>query len=66
MASKGSERSAVAEDEAIRYKQAAEAALGQLDWCISYLRGISEFELAAGIETNETWIRRKLMREPIS
>jgi hypothetical protein len=51
------------DDETERYRQAAEAALQQLDWCIDYLHGIRMPELSARLAQNRTQIKRQLMRE---
>jgi hypothetical protein len=50
-------------EERDRYKQAAEDALGQLDWCIGYLHGIHKERLSAQLAKNRAYIRRELMRE---
>ncbi len=50
-------------DEAERYRQAAEDALGQLDWCIGYLHGIRKERIAAHLAKNRAYIRRSLLRE---
>lgn len=46
--------------EAERYREAAEAALGQLDWCVSYLRRIRKSQLADAVARNQSAIRRRL------
>jgi hypothetical protein len=46
-----------------RYRQAAEDALGQLDWCIGYLHGIRKIGISAQLAKNRAYIRRALMRE---
>ena len=46
-----------------RYRQAAEDALGQLDWCIGYLHGIRKVGISAQLAKNRAYIRRTLMRE---
>jgi hypothetical protein len=45
------------------YRQAAEDALGQLDWCIGYLHGIRKERISAQLARNRTYIRRALMDE---
>jgi hypothetical protein len=50
-------------EEAERYRQAAEDALGQLEWCIGYLHGIRKQQIAAHLAKNRTYIRRQLMRK---
>ena len=49
--------------ETERYRQAAEDALGQLDWCIGYLHGIRKTAISAQLAKNRAYIRRQLMRE---
>jgi hypothetical protein len=46
-----------------RYRQAAEDALGQLDWCIGYLHGIRKQRISAQLAKNRAYIRRALLRE---
>jgi hypothetical protein len=48
------------DDEAARYREAARLALGQLDWCVEYLRGIRKYRLAKQLATNHAAIRRRL------
>lgn len=50
-------------NQADRYRQAAEDALGQLDWCIGYLHGIRKERISAQLAKNRTYIRRALLRE---
>lgn len=52
----------MAKDEAERYRQAAEDALGQLDWCIGYLHGIHKDRVSAALAKNRAYIRRSLLR----
>lgn len=51
------------EDQGQRYRQAAEDALQQLDWCIGYLHGIRKGRISRQLARNRTYIRRNLMRE---
>ncbi len=51
------------EAEADRYRQAAEDALGQLDWCIGYLHGIRKVAISAQLAKNRAYIRSALMKE---
>lgn len=53
----------MANDQTERYRQAAEDALGQLDWCIGYLHGIHKVGISAQLAKNRTYIRRTLLRE---
>ena len=54
------DRAAAREAEAERYRDAAEAALDQLDWCINYLHRIRKADLAAALARNRSQIRRQL------
>ena len=51
------------DDEAQRYKQAANDALQQLDWCIGYLVGMRKQKVAATIARNRAYIREQMMGE---
>lgn len=51
------------DDELERYRQAAEDALQQLDWCIGYLHGIRKGKISRQLAKNRTHIKRNLMRE---
>ncbi|HEY1521947.1 MAG TPA: hypothetical protein VGF70_02965 [Solirubrobacteraceae bacterium] len=53
----------MATDQTDRYRQAAEDALGQLDWCIGYLHGIHKEKISAQLARNRSHIRHELMRE---
>lgn len=53
----------MATEETERYRQAAEDALGQLEWCIGYLHGIRKTAISAQLAKNRTYIRRQLMRK---
>jgi hypothetical protein len=48
------------EEEAARYRQAAQLALGQVQWCIDYLRGIREYRIANQLAKNHAAISRRL------
>jgi hypothetical protein len=50
-------------DESRRYRQAAEDALQQLDWCIGYLHGIKKVRLSRALSRNRSYIRSNLMEE---
>jgi hypothetical protein len=50
-------------DETERYRQAAEDALQQLDWCIGYLHGIRKTKISSQPARNRTHIKRKLMNQ---
>ena len=49
------------QEEADRYRKAAEDALQQLDWAIGYLHGIRKLEVSRSLARNRTYIRRELM-----
>ncbi len=51
------------QDQAERYRQAAEDALGQLDWCIGYLHGIHKERISARLAKNRAYIKREVMRK---
>ncbi len=53
----------MATEQADRYRQAAQDALGQLDWCIGYLHGIRKEVISAQLAKNRAYIRRALLRE---
>lgn len=53
----------MATQESERYRQAAENALGQLDWCIDYLHRIRKTAISAQLAKNRAHIRRQLTRE---
>ena len=49
------------EQEADRYRRAAEDALQQLDWVIGYLHGIRKVEISRTLAKNRSHIRTQLM-----
>ena len=49
------------QEEADRYRRAAEDALQQLDWAIGYLHGIRKTDISRALAKNRTFIRRELM-----
>ncbi len=53
----------MSKEQAERYRQAAEDALGQLDWCIGYLHGIRKERISARLAKNRAYIRRELLQE---
>jgi hypothetical protein len=53
----------MAPDETERYRQAAEDALQQLDWCIGYLHGIKKTKISTQLAKNRTHIKRNLMKQ---
>jgi len=52
------------QDEADRYRRAAEDALQQLDWAIGYLHGIKKTDISRALAKNRSFIRRELMGQP--
>ena len=48
-------------EELERYRQAAEDALQQLDWCIGYLHGIRKTDISRALARNRSQIRTQLM-----
>jgi hypothetical protein len=48
--------------EVERYRQAAEDALQQLDWCIGYLHGIRKLDVSRALAKNRSYIRSQLMK----
>ncbi len=53
----------MASDREERYRQAAEDALQQLDWCIGYLHGIRKTPISRQLAKNRSYIKRNLMKE---
>jgi hypothetical protein len=51
-------------EELERYRQAAEDALQQLDWCIGYLHGIRNVAVSRALAQNRAYIRTALLRRP--
>jgi hypothetical protein len=49
------------QQEADRYRRAAEDALQQLDWAIGYLHGIKKTSISKALAQNRSYIRRSLM-----
>jgi hypothetical protein len=52
-------------DQGERYRQAAEDALQQLDWCIGYLHGIRKGKISRQLAKNRSFIKRNLMKQPV-
>ena len=48
--------------EVERYRQAAEDALQQLDWCIGYLHGIRKLDVSRALAKNRSYIRSQLLK----
>jgi hypothetical protein len=53
----------VDKEECRRYRQAAEDALQQLDWCIGYLHGIRKVDVSRALAKNRSFIRKQLLQE---
>ena len=52
------------QEELERYRQAAEDALQQLDWCIGYLHGLGKLEISRALAKNRSFIRTQLLQKP--
>ena len=52
------------QDEAERYRTAAEDALQQLDWAIGYLHGIRKTDISRALAKDRSYIRRRPMDQP--
>lgn len=52
------------QEEADRYRRAAEDALQQLDWAIGYLHGIRKTDISRALAKNRSFIRTQLMGRP--
>jgi hypothetical protein len=50
------------DDQLERYRQAAEDALQQLDWCIGYLHGIRKMDISRALAKNRAHIRTQLLK----
>jgi hypothetical protein len=48
------------DDEAARYREAAQLTLDQLDWCVEYLRSIHKTRMAKALARNRAAISRRL------
>jgi hypothetical protein len=51
------------DDEHERYRQAAQDALEQLDWCIGYLHGIHKTKISSQLARNRAHIKRNLLHQ---
>lgn len=51
------------DDETDRYRQAAQDALEQLDWCIGYLHGIHKTKISSQLAKNRAHIKRNLLHQ---
>jgi hypothetical protein len=47
------------DEEAARYRRAAQLALDQLEWCVEYLRKLREDRLASRLAKNRAAISRR-------
>ena len=54
----------IKDDDLERYRQAAEDALQQLDWCIGYLHGIRKVDISRALAKNRASIRTRLLERP--
>lgn len=55
----------MARDETERYRQAAQDALEQLDWCIGYLHGIHKNKISSQLAKNRAHIKRNLLQQDV-
>jgi hypothetical protein len=62
MASESARADGEDQDATMRYRQAAEDALQQLDWCIGYLHGIRKVRISRALARNRSYIRTHLMK----
>jgi hypothetical protein len=62
MARNNSNESDDKQQDAERYRRAAEDALQQLDWAIGYLHGIHKVAISRALARNRSYIRRQLMQ----
>ena len=53
----------MARDETERYRQAAQDALEQLDWCVMYLHSIRKNQTARALAENRSFIARRMSGE---
>jgi hypothetical protein len=53
------------DDETERYRQAAQDALEQLDWCIGYLHGIHKTKISTQLAKNRAFIKRNLLKQAV-
>ena len=51
------------DDENERYRQAAQDALEQLDWCIGYLHGIHKTKISSQLAKNRAYIKKHLLHQ---
>jgi hypothetical protein len=51
------------DDENDRYRQAAQDALEQLDWCIGYLHGIHKTKISTQLAKNRAYIKKTLLKQ---
>ena len=51
---------ASADDQAARYRRAAEDTLDQLDWCVNYLHRIHKPRIARVVAANKSAIRERM------
>jgi hypothetical protein len=59
----GGRAEASANEQAARYRRAAEETLDQLDWCVNYLYRIRKPGIAQAIAKNRSAIRRRMRRD---
>ena len=52
------------EEEASRYRRAADETLDQLEWCVNYLYRIRKPRIAAVLDQNCRFIRQEMTESP--
>ena len=52
------------EQEASRYRRAADETLDQLEWCVNYLYRIRKPRIAAVLDQNRRFIRQEMTESP--
>jgi hypothetical protein len=48
------------DDDTARYREAAQLALDQIEWCVEYLRSIHKTRMSAQLAKNHAAIRRRV------
>ena len=62
MARDDGQKDGYSREDVERYRQAAEDALQQLDWCIGYLHGIRKLDVSRALAKNRSYIRSQLLK----
>jgi hypothetical protein len=51
----------IPEDQAAKYRRAADETLEQLSWCVNYLYRIRKPRIAAALDKNRRFIRQQML-----